>query len=91
MALVAIALMVADLIRVVDENNTDTAFVWENRLTSLRDWVANIVPLTSIKIVVVVWQIVTQVNAAAVYSTATMQFGKATAQANDALEHRTLE
>ncbi|CAN0101450.1 unnamed protein product, partial [Sphacelaria rigidula] len=59
-SLIVIALVIADLIRVVDGNITDTASTLEKRLTYCRDRIANIVPLTSIKIVVVVWQIVTQ-------------------------------
>lgn len=61
-ALVGIALVVADLVRVVDESKTDTASTWKKRLTSCRDRIANAVPLTSIKIVLVAWQIVTQVS-----------------------------
>ncbi|CAM9112289.1 unnamed protein product, partial [Sphacelaria rigidula] len=59
-ALVIITMVIANLIRVLDENSTDTASILEKRLTSCRERIANIIPLTSIKIVVVVWQIVTQ-------------------------------
>ncbi|CAN0093601.1 unnamed protein product, partial [Hapterophycus canaliculatus] len=59
-ALVVIALVIVDLVRVVDEDNTDTAPTWKKKLASCRDRVANAVPLTSIKIVLVAWQIVTQ-------------------------------
>ena len=76
-ALVVIVLVIADLLRVVDDDNTDTASTWEKRLTSCRDRITNTVPLTSIKIVVVVWQIVTQVNEGAMGSSAVF-LGKAT-------------
>lgn len=52
-----IALVIAELVRVVDEN-TDT----ESKLTSCRARTAKVVPFTSIKIVLVAWQIVTQVR-----------------------------
>lgn len=61
-ALVGTALVIADLVRVVDENKTDTASAWGKRLTSCRDRIVKAVPLTSIKIVLVAWQIVTQVS-----------------------------
>ncbi|CAN0183065.1 unnamed protein product [Scytosiphon promiscuus] len=59
-AMVAVALVIADLVRVDDENSTDTASTWGKRLTSYRDRMAHVVPLTSVKIVLVAWQIVTQ-------------------------------
>ncbi|CAM9198462.1 unnamed protein product [Ectocarpus sp. 12 AP-2014] len=59
-ALAVIALVIADLVRVVEENSTKTASQWEQRMTSFRDRMVDVVPLTSIKIVVVAWQIVTQ-------------------------------
>ncbi|CBJ28094.1 probable extracellular nuclease (ISS) [Ectocarpus siliculosus] len=39
---------------------TTPAFTWGKRLTSCRERITNVVPLTSIKIVLVAWQIVTQ-------------------------------
>lgn len=61
-ALVIVALVIVDLIQVVDDNNAGAASKWEKKCTSCRDRIVNVVPLTSIKIVVVAWQIVTQVN-----------------------------
>ncbi|CAM9404595.1 unnamed protein product, partial [Ectocarpus sp. 12 AP-2014] len=60
--LVLVALVVADLVRVIDENEnkTDTGSTWGKKMTSCRDRIVNAVPLTSIKIVLVAWQIVTQ-------------------------------
>lgn len=59
--LAAIALGIADLIRVVDDDSTTTS-TWQKRATSCRDRIASVVPLTSVKIVLVAWQIVTQVS-----------------------------
>lgn len=56
-ALVVIAFVIAELVRVVDENS-DT----ESKLGSCRARMAKVIPFTSIKIVVVAWQIVTQVS-----------------------------
>lgn len=61
-ALGVIVLVIADLVRVMGENNSDTGSAWEKKITSCRDRIAKAVPLTSIKIVVIAWQIVTQVN-----------------------------
>ena len=92
-ALVVIILVMVDLIRVVDEDDADTAPTWEKTLTSCRDRLANTVPLTSIKIIVVVWQIVTQVNKSAferVFDGCLFREG-ATALAQDAIEYRPLK
>lgn len=62
LALGATVLVIADLVRVLDENDNDRAFAWEKRLASCREKVVAALPLTSIKIVVVAWQIITQVN-----------------------------
>ncbi|CAM9767494.1 unnamed protein product, partial [Scytosiphon promiscuus] len=51
---------IVDLVQVVDEDGAETATSWEKKITSCRHRIANVVPLTSIKIVVVAWQIVTQ-------------------------------
>lgn len=61
-ALGAIVFVIVDLVHGVDEHDNGTARVWRNKLTSWRDRVAKPVPLTSIKIVIVAWQIITQVN-----------------------------
>lgn len=61
-SLVVIAFVVSDLIRVVDVGTNGATSGWERRLTSCRGRTAIAFPLTSIKIVVVAWQIVTQVN-----------------------------
>ncbi|CAM9892814.1 unnamed protein product, partial [Ectocarpus sp. 8 AP-2014] len=55
-----VALVIADLVRVVDDDNTGTVSTCGKTLNSLRDRIANGIPLTSIKIVLVAWQIVTQ-------------------------------
>ncbi|CAM9729174.1 unnamed protein product, partial [Pylaiella littoralis] len=60
LALGATVLVIADLVRVLDENDNDRAFAWEKRLASCREKVVAALPLTSIKIVVVAWQIITQ-------------------------------
>ncbi|CAN0014564.1 unnamed protein product [Scytosiphon promiscuus] len=59
-ALVVLGLVIADLVRVVDELKPDTTSSCGMKLTYCRDRVVKAVPLTSIKIVVVAWQIVTQ-------------------------------
>lgn len=61
-ALVGLAFVVVDLIRVVDEHNVGTTSKRAKRLTSCRDRIVDAVPLTSIKVVLVAWQIVTQVG-----------------------------
>ncbi|CAN0297003.1 unnamed protein product [Pylaiella littoralis] len=59
-ALGAIVFVIVDLVHGVDEHDNGTARVWRKKLTSWRDRVAKAVPLTSIKIVIVAWQIITQ-------------------------------
>lgn len=61
-ALLFIGLVVADLVRVLDGGEGGTTSTWQKRITSYRDQIAKAVPLTSIKIVLVAWQIVTQVK-----------------------------
>lgn len=58
-AVLLVALAIADLVRVVDEDAT-TASSWKTRIVSCRDRILQAVPLTAIKIVLVAWQIVTQ-------------------------------
>lgn len=60
--LVVVVLVIVDLIRVVNQDNTDTTSTWDRRFASCRARIADIVPLTSIKILVVAWQIISQVN-----------------------------
>lgn len=61
-ALVGVSLMVANLVRMVDGSTVGMG-CWENRCClSWRTKVADAVPLTSIKILVVAWQIITQVT-----------------------------
>lgn len=58
-AVLLVALAIADLVRVVDgDANTESS--WKRRIISYRDRILQAVPLTAIKIVVVSWQIVTQ-------------------------------
>lgn len=62
-ALILILLLIADLIRVVGEDDLDGATsTWDKRFASCRAQIADIIPLASIKILVVAWQIVTQVS-----------------------------
>lgn len=67
LALCILGLVVVDLVRVVDKDGDATSSYgkWVGRISSCRDRVAKVVPLTSIKIVLVAWQIVTQVRQAA--------------------------
>eukprot|EP00903_Cladosiphon_okamuranus_P016944 g15619.t1 len=53
-----IALAIADLVAVVEQD--DTASSWANRLKSYRNRLVEAIPLTAIKIVLVAWQIITQ-------------------------------
>lgn len=59
-AVVVLVGLVSDLVRVVDDNATRT--VWGRRRSDCRRFVKKAFPLTAIKTVVVVWQIVTQVR-----------------------------
>lgn len=59
MVVLVIALAIADLVTVVEQD--DTASSWENRLQSYRNRLVEAIPLTAIKIVLVAWQIITQV------------------------------
>lgn len=65
LALCVVGLVLADLVRAADKDDSDATCSggqWERRMSSCRDRVAKVVPLTSIKIVLVAWQIVTQVR-----------------------------
>ncbi|CAM9161301.1 unnamed protein product [Ectocarpus sp. 13 AM-2016] len=60
-AVILIVILIADLIRVVNEGDFDGATsTWDKRFASCRAQIADIIPLASIKILVVAWQIVTQ-------------------------------
>lgn len=59
LALVFVALAITDLVRVMDEVNGASS--WNKRVFSCRDRIVKAVPLTAIKILLVSWQIVTQV------------------------------
>lgn len=62
-AVLLVAVVIADLVTVVamedQENATPT---WKNRIHSCRSRIIEAVPLTAIKIVLVAWQIITQVR-----------------------------
>lgn len=60
LALLFVALAIADLVRVSDEINDASS--WNKRVFTCRDRIIKAVPLTAIKIVLVSWQIVTQVR-----------------------------
>ena len=59
-ALLFVALVIADLVTVVNEQ-ANTTSSWPGRLLSYRDQIIGAVPLTAIKITLVAWQIVSQV------------------------------
>lgn len=64
--LLAVVLIVVDLVRVVDEGNDGgheggVLGVWERKFQDARALLATVIPLTAFKMIVVVWQIVTQV------------------------------
>lgn len=64
--LLAVVLIVVDLVRVVDQGHGGgqgggVLGNWERKFQNARALVAKIIPLTALKMVVVVWQIVTQV------------------------------
>ena len=61
-ALVVVTLMVAYLVRVVDHPTSERVGRWNKRLSDFRDGLVRAIPFTAIKIVVVAWQIITQVN-----------------------------
>ena len=61
-ALVVVTLMVAYLVRVVDHPTSEGVRRWEKRLSDFRDGLVRAISFTAIKIVVVAWQIITQVN-----------------------------
>lgn len=60
-AILLVALAISDLVSVVDKQ-TNTASSWNKRVHSCRNRIVQAVPLTAIKIVLVAWQILTQVR-----------------------------
>lgn len=64
--LLAVVFIVVDLVRVVGQGSggrqeTRMLGSWERKFQNARALVARVIPLTAVKMVVVVWQIVTQV------------------------------
>lgn len=60
LALLVAAVVIADLVDVVEEQE-NTSSSWNRRVHSCRNRIVETVPLTAIKIVLVAWQILTQV------------------------------
>lgn len=63
-ALLLVVLTVVDLVKVVPDNNNNASphgGKWQSKLSSCRDRIWRAVPLTAIKTILVVWQVVTQV------------------------------
>ena len=56
------ALFVAYLVGVVDRPSSDRNGRWERLFLNFRDGLVRAIPLTAIKIVLVSWQIITQVK-----------------------------
>ena len=56
---------VAYLVGVEDRPNYERSGMWERRVSNFRDGLVRIIPLTAVKIVLVSWQIITQVNVVA--------------------------
>ena len=61
-AMVVVALGVAYLVGVVDRPISERGGMWERRILHFRDGLVRAIPLTAIKIVLVSWQIITQVK-----------------------------
>ena len=57
-----IALGVAYLVSVVDRPISEKSEKWDRRVRNFRDGLVRVIPLTAIKIVLVSWQIITQVK-----------------------------
>ena len=57
-----VALGVTYLVGVVDRPIPERRGRWERRLSNFRDGLVRAIPLTAIKIILVSWQIVSQVN-----------------------------
>ena len=56
-----VALGVAYLVGVIDRPNSARNRTWEERVSKFRDGLVRAIPLTAIKIVLISWQIITQV------------------------------
>ena len=61
-AMVVTALGVAYLVGVVDRPISERNGMWERRVLNFQDGLVRAIPLTAIKIVLVSWQIITQVK-----------------------------
>ena len=61
MGLLVVTLVIADLVA-VEDGPDKTASSWNRKVHSCRNRIVEAVPLTSIKIVLVAWQILTQVR-----------------------------
>ena len=61
-AMVVVALGVAYLVGVVDRPISERSGMWARRVLHFRDGLVRATPLTAIKIVLVSWQIITQVK-----------------------------
>ena len=66
-AVVVAALGVAYLVGVVDRPTSERSGTWERRVLNFRDGLVRAIPLTAIKIVLVSWQIITQVKFVGLY------------------------
>ena len=63
----AVALILAYLVSVVERPIPERRGKWEIRALNFRDRLVRVIPLTAIKIVLVSWQIITQVKHVALY------------------------
>ena len=61
-AMAVVALGVAYLVGVVDRPISERSGMWERRVLNFRDGLVSAIPLTAVKIVLVSWQIITQVK-----------------------------
>ena len=61
-AMVVFTLGVTYLVGVVDRPISERGGMWERRILNFRDGLVRAIPLTAIKIVLVLWQIITQVK-----------------------------
>ena len=66
-AIVVVALDVVYLVGVVDRPISERGGMWERRILNFRDGLVRAIPLTAIKIVLVSWQIITQVKSIGFY------------------------
>ena len=63
--MVVVSVGVAYLIGIVDRPISERSGMWERRVLNFRDGLVRAIPLTAIKIVLVSWQIITQVKSVA--------------------------